>query len=173
MVGAGLFPGGITFPKKRMGRCLQNVTVIDIFALQPAYTEQGLGQVSGTPSDATKKLQTQLGKMVGTVFAAKWPTADTNDPMTGIMGPWDNSQGGTAPKCATDQITLDFGSWGIDAEPGIIDHMAKTITMHLANTMGSTGTMAGSSAVTGSRRSIGPSGSPSSMSARALLPRRA
>ena len=44
-----------------------NVTVIDIFALQPAYTEQGLGQVSGTPSDATKKLQTQLGKMVGTV----------------------------------------------------------------------------------------------------------
>ncbi|MFL5073824.1 MAG: hypothetical protein ACJ8A4_17900 [Microvirga sp.] len=129
-----------------------NVTVINIFALQPAYTEQGLGQVSGTPSDATKKLQTQLGKMVGTVFAAKWPTADTNDPMTGIMGPWDNSQGGTAPKCATDQITLDFGSWGIDAEPGIIDHMAKTITMHLANTMGSTGTMAGSSAVTGSEK---------------------
>jgi len=89
-----------------------NVTVINIFALQPAYTEQGLGQVSGTPSDATKKLQTQLGKMVGTVFAAKWPTADTNDPMTGIMGPWDNSQGGTAPKCATDQITLDFGQLG-------------------------------------------------------------
>ena len=129
-----------------------NVNITNVYVMQPAFTELGMGQVAGTPSDSLKKLQGQLAKLVGTLFSAKYPTADQSDPQTGIMGPWDNSQSGTAPKCATDQITLDFGSWGIDAEPGVIDHMVKTITTHLGNNMGVTGTMSGASAITGSEK---------------------
>src|SRR4051794_24893248 len=94
-----------------------DVNITNIYVLQPAYTEQGMGQVTGTPSDALKKLQAQLARMTGTVFAAKYPTADVNDPETGVMGPWDNSQSGTAPKCATDQITLDLAAGASTPSP--------------------------------------------------------
>ncbi|MFL5073823.1 MAG: hypothetical protein ACJ8DS_01040 [Microvirga sp.] len=113
-----------------------------------------LGPIPGNVSDTVKLLQKQLCGTVTTMFAARFPHADANPPMTGIMGPWTLDQSGTAPKCAVDQITLDFEDWGIDADPTTISRMVMTITRHLAGTMGETGAMPGSTAVTGPAKTI-------------------
>jgi hypothetical protein len=117
-----------------------------------AALDQDLGPIPGNIDAAVKQLQKALSGMVMTQFATRFGHASQNDAMTGIMGPWTPDQGGTAPKCAIDQITLDFEDWGIDTDPGTISRMVMTITRHLANTSGEIGTLAGSTPLPGTKQ---------------------
>jgi hypothetical protein len=117
-------------------------------SLQGSYTALGLGPIPpGTPVDAAvKTLEAALFKLL----AASWPSTYPTYPSvqdSGVMGPWNSNAPGTAPPCVTQQMTLDFQSWGLPVDENAITLMAEEITQQISNNGGQAGTFYGQTRV--------------------------
>jgi hypothetical protein len=148
VVGAPALARRENIPEEEDGKMSTNVNITNIFISPAVQQAIGMGQVTGTADQVVKAAQKQLAQIAATSFTAQWPNAPSNAAQSGVMGPWDNSLAGTTPKCAFDQIQLDFQNWQMQTPPNVINQMLKTITTHLANSMGVAGHFAGSSALT-------------------------
>jgi len=127
-----------------------NITV-NVINFQPAYTSLGLGPIPAgvTTAAAVTTIQKALGKKLG----SKWPSAyepyNSAQEDSAVLAPWKNSIPGTAPKCATDAIALDFEAWGLPVDHPAITLIAKEITQQISNHGGNTGVFYGKSRIAG------------------------
>lgn len=121
-----------------------NITV-NVNEFAAVYRANGLGDIPAgtTVSDVVGLIETKLKKEL----AASWPSAFeayvSYQTDNAIMAPWKSNVAGQAPKCTTDAIKQDFGSWSLPVDEDTITNMAKQITQEIANNGGLTGTFYG------------------------------
>ena len=122
-----------------------NVTVINVRILQPVYDSLNMGQIpSGTtPDSATAAILTKIKNNVTADWPSAWPAFDSTQVDSGIMQPWSGNVPGTAPKCVTDQITLDFNSWSFPNDQAMIKQMAEEVTEQVGASGGNWGVFSG------------------------------
>ena len=112
----------------------QSTTTVNITNVYPAAKQVGIDVTNlpaGTTPDALVKL---IQAKLAANLLAGWKSAtpfDTNQD-TGIMGPWADNIGGTAPACLTSQINLDFQAWSMPVNTNTINLIAEEITEQIA-----------------------------------------
>lgn len=128
-----------------------NITV-NVINFQPAYTSLGLGPIPAgtTPDDAVATLQKKLGKDLQTNWPSTFEPYNSMQEDSGVMAPWKANIPGTAPKCATDAIALDFEAWGLPVDHPSITLIAKEVTQQISNHGGNMGVFYGKSRIAGS-----------------------
>ena len=122
-----------------------NITV-NVNNFQAAYNHFGLGPIP--PGTKIDKVVATIEGVLKKDLTSNWPSANpkpTYDPDTAIMAPWKDNVAGTAPKCVTDAISQDFGSWGLPVDKDTITEMAKQITQEISNNAGLKGEFYGQS----------------------------
>ena len=124
-----------------------NITV-NVNEFQTAYNHFGLGPIpAGTKIDhAVAAVQ----KALKTELSTNWPKANPSPqyaPDSAIMAPWKGNVAGSAPKCVTDAINQDFGSWGLPVDKATVTEMAKQITQEISNSAGLNGYYYGQSSL--------------------------
>ncbi len=122
-----------------------NVTVINVNLLQPVYNSLNMGQIPAgtTPDAATAQILKTLRNSLADNWPTTWPAFDVSQADAGIMQPWSENVAGSAPKCVTDQITLDFNAWSFPNDPAMVTQMAKEITEQIGASGGNTGVFSG------------------------------
>jgi hypothetical protein len=132
-----------------------NVTNINVNvqSFQAAYTNLGLGPIppGTTVSDAVAAVQKKLAGML----QDKWPKNHSHNDGTNedsaVMAPWSANIPGSAPKCATDAISLDFKNWNLPVDSATITDMAQEITQQISNHGGVGGTFYGLTKIASSK----------------------
>lgn len=154
-------PSGGAFRKAlRVGEQLNNTIMssissttinVNVQNLQPAYTALGMGNIpAGTSvamgiSGLEKTLLGNLANGWPSVFAP-YASYQQND---GIMEPWSDNVGGTAPSCVTQQIISSFNGWELPYSSDAVNQIASEITQNIAANGGQTGTFYGRTALAG------------------------
>lgn len=122
-----------------------SVTVINVQNFQPLYDSLNLGPVPpGTTPDAlVAKALKAIGDSLSVNWPEPWPPFDSTQVDTSIMQPWGGVVAGSAPKCVTDKITLDFKAWGFPVDQTMITQMAQEVTQHVVDSAGLPGVFNG------------------------------
>jgi len=125
---------------------------VNVNNFAPAYKSVGLGAIPAgvNVSTVVKTIEKQLFKDLKTNWPASYADFDSSQEDSAIMAPWKDNVPGTAPKCVTDAITLDFQNWGLPVDKPTITNMAKEITQQISNNGGLSGTFYGKMQVAGS-----------------------
>jgi hypothetical protein len=130
------------------------VNVTNVFAMQPAYTQLGMGPI---PDGITlSKAVTLLKNALSTKLLAQWPSSVPpigTQQDSGIMGPWSDNIAGSAPSCVVQQITGDFSAWELPSDPTTVNAIAQQITQEISSQGGIAGVFVGETPV-GANESI-------------------
>lgn len=135
-----------------MSKTTVNNVNVSVYNFQAAYTAYGLGTIPAGTSVAAGvgTIQKAMDNVLKTQWPASYPTFVPNQVDHAIMEPWKDNIGGTAPRCATQAITLDFTSWNLPFSTAAVTQIAKEITQQIANNGGQTGTFYGQTPLTSS-----------------------
>ncbi len=129
-----------------------SVSITNVYEMQPTFSQLGMGPVpAGITADAGVSLvQKQLFKNLSASWPATAPQYDPTQQDQGIMGPWTDNVGGTAPPCVVQAITTDFNAWSLPVDTGTVNEMAQQITQEISNNGGLTGQFFGKTRLGGS-----------------------
>jgi|GEM_PF-3516834 len=135
-----------------MSKTTVNNINVSVNNFQPAYNSYGLGTIPAgtTVAQGVNTLQTAMDNTLMAKWPTSYPPANTNQIDHAIMEPWSDNVAGTAPKCATQAISLDFTSWNLPYSTAAVTQMAKEITQQIANNGGEAGQFYGQTPLAGS-----------------------
>ena len=124
---------------------------VNINNFQQAYTDLGIGEIpAGTQiADGIKAIERALlTTLVSGWHTNGYPAIVANQQNDGIMEPWSDNVGGTAPRCVTQQLQNSFNGWGLPYSTDLVNQMAIEITQNIASNAGQTGTYYGRTSLT-------------------------
>jgi hypothetical protein len=120
-----------------------NTTVINVNVtnFQPCYNALGMGQIPpGTSvADGVTAIEKVLLANLQKNWPAKFPVYDTSQQGDGIMEPWSQNVGGTAPACVVQEITNYYNGWELPYTSDAVRQAAIEITQSIASNAGQAG----------------------------------